>query len=211
MKVYSRAINSELLDFWAKQARPGQIALIHIDLVTAKLINWAEKWVTPDGEPSPWTHCFMFIEPREGVPWITESDVAVPLPGYRPKPSGPQENPAEKWALEMIDHAAIVDPGLSPEQLDALKKVEQQILGDGYTYRYSGLLETGFAMFKGDLAYRNPLHRGDSMHCGHYLRVLLQSVGIDPFGEAVLPENTVPDLFGRSFPIVAEWPGKTRT
>jgi hypothetical protein len=211
MKVYSHTINSDLLAFWQENAVPGRIGLIHIDLITARLINWAQQRVTVDGAPSSWTHCFMFLDPRGDMPWITESDVRVPLPGFRPKPSGPQENPVDKWALEIVDRAVLVDPGLTPEQWSQLQVGEKRLLTAGYTYRYQELFEAWVALLKKDLAFRSPLHRDDSMHCGHYLRVLLQTVGIDPYGPSVLPENTVPELFSQVFPIVAEWSAPSKT
>ena len=75
MKVYGRSLNPELLSFWYEHAAVGRIGLVHIDIVTARLIGWAERRVTADGEPSPWAHVFVFIRPRSGVPWIAESDL----------------------------------------------------------------------------------------------------------------------------------------
>ncbi len=179
--------------------------MIHVDFMAAKLINWVEKWVTPTGEPSPWTHAFIFIQPRNGVPWIAESDISVPLPGFLPKADGPQENPVLKWSSNMIDQAAVFDAGLTPEKSRTAEEAARHFMSAGYTYRFTDLADTFVAMMKRDLTYKGPLHRDDSMHCGHFLRECLCAAGCDPFGPKVLPHNTVPELFAQAFPQVAEW------
>jgi hypothetical protein len=205
MKVYGRSLNPQLLSFWYDHAALGRIGLIHIDLVTARLINWAESRVTPDGEPSPWAHVFVFLRPRHGVPWIAESDLNVPLPGFRPKPNGPQVNPIYKWSHPAVDRVAVLDPGLSDQQSARLEEGVREILRGGYTYRVGELAEAWLAMLKHDLTYRGRFHREDSMHCGHFVRECLRLMDCDPFGPDVLPENTVPELIAHAFPVVAEW------
>ncbi|RPH96383.1 hypothetical protein EHM69_01585 [candidate division KSB1 bacterium] len=205
MKAFSRSINPELLSFWYDYAAPGRIGLIQIDVVTARLINWVERRVTPSGEPSPWAHVFFFIRPRHGVPWIAESDMNVPLPGFRPKPSGPQKNLIYKWSHPGINRAAILDPGLSALQVEDLEKIIRRLLNAGYTYRVSELAEAWIAMVKQDLTYRGPLYHSDSMHCSHFVRECLRLIGCDPLGASVSPENTVPELIAQAFPVVAEW------
>jgi hypothetical protein len=205
MKVYGRSLNPHLLSFWYEHAAVGRIGLVHIDIVTARLIGWAERRVTPDGEPSPWAHVFVFLKPRSGVPWIAESDLNVPLPGFRPKPNGPQENPIYKWSHPAVDHAVVLDPALQDHQLIQFEEGVRQILRAGYTYRVGELAEAWVAMRKHDLRYRGRLHRDDAMHCGHFVRDCLRGAGCDPLGPGVLPENTVPDLIAHAFPVVAEW------
>jgi hypothetical protein len=197
--------NPDLLAFWREHAMPGRIGILHIDFIAAKLITWGEKWVTPTGQPSIWTHSFMFLEPKDGIPWIAESDVHVPLPGFRPKPDGPQLNPVSKWSSLTVDRAAVLDTGLNDAQLHEAEQKVLELLHAGYTYRFTELAEAWVAMIKHDLTYTSPLHHEDSMHCGHFLRIVLGAAGCDPFGAAVLPHNTVPELFAQSFPIIAEW------
>jgi hypothetical protein len=147
----------------------------------------------------------MFIEPRNGIPWIMESDVHVPLPGFMPKPDGPQENPVLKWSSQLIDRAAVLEPGLTPEEFQAAQQAARTLMAAGYSYRFAELAEAFVAMMKHDLMYRSPMHRDDSMHCGHFLREVLGAAGCDPFGPNVLPHNTVPELFAQAFPFIARW------
>lgn len=205
MITYSRSLNTQLLDFWYAHAAPGRIGLIGIDVITARLIGWAERHVTADHQPSPWAHVFLFIRPRHGVPWIAESDMPVPLPGFRPKPSGPQENPIYKWAHPAVDRAAVLDPGLSASEYLAVENGIAPFLKGEYRYRVSELAETWVALERHDPAFRGPLHRDDSMHCGHFVRACLRLVGRDPLCPDLLPENTVPEHLAQSFPVVAQW------
>ena len=205
MRFFSRALQCDLLTFWYRHSRPGHIGLIGLDTVPARLIGWAEHWITPDSKPSDWVHVFLFTGRRHGVPWILESDLRVPLPGFRPKPNGPQENTIYKWSHPLIARAQIVDPGLSESQVAQVVQKAQIIMRTGYTYRVSELAETWVAMAKGDLRYRGRLRHEDSMHCGHFLRDCLRAADCDPFGAKILPENTVPEHFAQTFAVVAEW------
>jgi hypothetical protein len=205
MKAFSRSINPELLSFWYAHAQAGRIGLVHIDIVTARLIGWVERRVTVHGEPSPWAHVFVFLRARSGVPWIAESDLNVPLPGFRPKPSGPQENPIYKWSHPAVDRVAVLETGMSDQQVLRFEQGVRQILRAGYTYRVGELASAWMAMLKRDLSYRGRLHRKDAMHCGHFVRESLRYAGCDPLDPDILPENTVPELIAQAFPVVAEW------
>jgi hypothetical protein len=205
MKIINRSLNPALVEFWYAHVKPGQIGLVHLDFPPAKIINWAERFATPDGKPSPWAHGFIFLKPRNGVLWLAESDVNIPLPGFRSKPDGPQENVIYKWSHPMIDHAVVLDTGMTESQFDRIENIAAQLHQAGYTYGITSLLQSGIALAKKDLAYRARIGTETSMHCGHFLRACLMQAGIDPFGEAVLPENTVPALFPMVFPVIAEW------
>jgi hypothetical protein len=200
-------LQCDLLTFWYRYGRPGRIGLIGLDTPPAKLIGWAERRVTPNGDVSAWVHVFMFSQKRHGVPWLVESDLHVPLPGFRPKPNGLQENAIYKWAHPLVTRARVVDAGLSDDQVARAVLEAQRLMQSGFTYRVSELAEAWVAMTKRDLRFRGRLHHEDAMHCGHFLRNCLRAADCDPFGSNVLPENTVPELFAQAFPTVAEWHG----
>ncbi|MDD5087423.1 MAG: hypothetical protein PHI18_01315, partial [bacterium] len=158
-----------------------------------------------DHQPSPWAHTFLFLQPRHGVPWIAESDLQVPFPGFRPRPNGPQENPIYKWAHPAVNQAIVLDPGLSPSELTAVQRRVHQFLHGGYTYRVSGLAETWVALERRDPAFRGPLHHDDAVHCAQFVRECMREAGRDPFLSDLLPENTVPEHLAQIFPRIAEW------
>jgi hypothetical protein len=205
MKKSIDTINPELLEFWQTHGQPGRIGLIHLDYPPAKVINWAERFATPDGKPSPWVHCFLFLRKDDGYFRIAESDVYVPLLGIRPKPDGPQENSIRKWSHPLVDHVMVLDSGVTEEQFLRMEHAAQDLHEAGYTYGISSLVQSGIALVRQDMNYRGPLYQPTSMHCGHFLRHCLQLGHVDPFAASILPEHTVPALFPQVLPIVAEW------
>jgi hypothetical protein len=205
MKFYVRDLNRPLLDFWYQYAQPGRIGLLHLDFLPAKVIGWAERQVTPGHKASLWVHVFLFGTPRHGIPWIFESDRNIPLPGFRPKPNGPQENPIYKWSHPFVDHAIVLDPRFEGDQVTKLLNKAAELVQSRYTYRFSELIDAWVAMERHDLHHRGRWHQNDSMHCGHFIRECLGAVGYDPFGPDILPDNTVPELFFQKIPALAEW------
>jgi hypothetical protein len=194
----------DVLGFWQRHARPGRIGLFHLDYAPASLINWGQKRLTADGKPSPWVHCFMFIDERNGVPWIAESDLSLPIPGLRKMVDGPQVAPVTKWQ-RLIDRALIVDPQMTSEQFTRAKSQAARLAQSGLHYSLINLVGAWVAIQRGDLSHRSVFHRRRAMHCGHFVRVCLREAGIDPWGARVLDENTAPELIAREFPVIAEW------
>lgn len=193
-----------LLDFWREHGLPGRIGLFHLDFAPAKLINWGQKRLTTDGKPSPWVHCFLFLEPRDGIPWIAESDLSIPLPGLRKPKEGPQINPVTKWS-QHVDRAAVVDAALNEVQIrQALARAEELARG-GYTYGKIALVGTWIAVLRNDLTHHSFLHRERAMHCGQFARYCLRAADVDPWGKAVRDENTAPELIYQQYPVAAEW------
>ncbi|MFZ5433861.1 MAG: hypothetical protein ACOZB3_08825 [Calditrichota bacterium] len=205
MITHSRSINQDLLSFWYEYAAPGRVGLLDIDAIIAKLIGWAERRVTPNHEPSPWTHVFIFAHPRHGIPWIAESDINVPLPGFRPKPNRPQRNPIYKWSHPAVVRAAVLETNLSEDSIVKLNTVITRLTQSNLTYRVSELVEAAIALVRQDLGYRTFFHRYDAMHCAHFIRECLRALNSDPLAKSILPENTVPEHFAQVYPIIAEW------
>jgi hypothetical protein len=200
------SINPDLLAFYQTHAKPGRIGLIHLDFAPAKLVNWGQKGLTKDGKSSRWVHAFLFLKPRDNELWIAESDVNIPLPGFRKKAvDGPQENSIRKWSGHVVDQAAILDANLSPEQTEKALQRAKELLSEGYFYGPISLAGTWIAILKKDLRHHSLLHREKAMHCTRFTRECLRAAGRDPFGSNVRPENTAPELLFQTFKVVAEW------
>jgi hypothetical protein len=198
-------MNSNLYEFYTAHAAPGRIGLIHLDFAPAKLINYGQKGLTKTGKSSLWVHAFLFTEQREGGWWIAESDVNVPLPGFRRKIDGPQENSIRKWSGQVVDRAAVLDAHLSEEQVRLALIRAQELQRAGYCYGLLALLGTWIAIKKKDLSYYSVFHRAKAMHCGCFVRECLMAAGNDPFGVNVLPENTAPELLYQRLSVIGEW------
>jgi hypothetical protein len=198
--------NPELTAFYEEHARPGRMGLVHVDFAPAKLINWGQKRLTPDGKPSRWVHIFFFTEQRNQEWWIAESDVNVPLPGFRKNVTdGPQESPLRKWSGVVVDQAAIVDAGLTEAQTQMVFQRARELIAGGYFYGTFTLAGTWIAILKKDLSHRSILHRKKAMHCAHFVRECLIAAGCDPFGEKIRPANTAPETIYQTLNVIAEW------
>ena len=138
------------------------------------------------------------------MPWIAESDMSLPIPGFRKASDGPQFNPVSKW-LQRIDQAAVIDPQLTSAQMKIAESKAEELTRAGFKYGLINLGGTYVSVLKHDLSHHSFLHRESAMHCGHFVRVCLKVAGIDPWGEKVCDENTAPELIYQQFPPVAEW------
>ncbi len=198
-------MNAALLEFWQEHGRPGRVGLFHLDFAPAKLVNWGQKRLTLDGKPSPWVHSFLFIEPRDGVPWIAESDMSLPLPGLRKPINGPQLNSVAKWSGMRVDRAAVLDPHLTNEQYERARSRAEELLHEHYFYSLTALAGTWIAILKNDLRHHSLLHRDKGMHCSQFVRTVMGAAGADFLGDEVSLENTAPEMLYQRLDIVGEW------
>jgi hypothetical protein len=194
-----------VLDFWTEHARPGRVGLIHLDFAPAKLIDWGQKRLTRDGQPSHWVHAFLFIESRNGVPWIAESDASVPWLGVRKPVDGPQINPVTKWSGGTVDRAVVLESGMSDEQYQIARTRAETLTHEHYHYSLIALAGTWISVLRNDLRHRSLLHRIKGMHCGQFVRTCMNAAGVDLLSEDVSLENSAPELIYQHLPVVAEW------
>jgi hypothetical protein len=194
-----------LQEFYRKYGKPGRIGLVHFDFKPALLINWGQKKLTRDGKPSRVTHAFFFIEGQEGIPWIAESDVNLPLPGFHNRLDGPQINSSRKWSTTIIDDAVIVDPVLSDDQYMHVRKHVDILLGQNLKYGLIALIGTWFAIRKQDLSHRSIFHRDSRIHCSQFVRECLRAAGVDPWGDCVASFNLTPEAIYQEYPAIADW------
>jgi len=169
------------------------------------LINWGQKRLTKDGKPSPWVHAFMFIESRDGVPWIAESDASVPWLGASKPVDGPQINSVVKWSGASVDRAVVLESPMSEEQYRIARARAEQLTHEHYHYSLIALAGTWIAVLKNNLQHRSILHRAKGIHCGEFVRACMSAAGADFLDDHVSLENTAPELIYQQFPIVAEW------
>lgn len=197
-----------LQEFYIEHGRPGRIGLVHFDFVPAYLINWGQKKLTRDGKPARFTHAFFFIETRENIPWIAESDINLPLPGFLNRTDGPQLNSSRKWSSTIIDDVAVLDPVLNEEQYQRVRNHANYLLQQNLKYGLVALAGTWFAIRKGDMTHRSILHRDSRMHCSQFVRECLRAAGVDPWGKRIASFNLAPEALYQAFPVIAEWTRK---
>jgi hypothetical protein len=195
-------LNTKLLEFFTNHYKPGTIGLVGTKDAIGLAIREAQKKVTSDGKASLWSHCFIFGELRPDrrsaectiskSPYIFESDLHVDVlkPQLR---NGAQENWVGKWCNESVEHAAVIDFGITEEQKDnvfatALHLIDEQIL-----YPIQELLGTWLAIITKKQWLPNPLDNPHAMYCSAFVRYCYKEAGKDFLGTDVSISNTTPE------------------
>jgi hypothetical protein len=199
-------VNPELLEFWQAHARPGHIGLVGIRFFLARLVEKGQARLTADGQPSEWAHAFLFQPPRDGIPWIYESDMGFMQYGlFRWAPRA-QENSVVKWSGHRILRACVLDAGLSEGQVEAALSEARELISRGTKYRLREMLGTWIALERGHLEKETLFHTRNALHCGAFVRACLLVAGVDPFGRGIAVSNTAPELLYQKLPVIARWP-----
>ena len=195
-------LNINLLEFFTTNYKPGTIGLIGTKDTIGMAIREAQRNVTTDAKASLWSHCFIFGElrlDRRGFggalsksPYIFESDLHVNLlkPQLR---NGAQENWIGKWCKETVEHAAVVDFGLSEEQKESVLVSALQLVDEQLLYPIQELLGTWLAITTKKQWLPNPLDNSHAMYCSSFVRYCYKEAGKDFIDTDVSLSNTTPE------------------
>jgi hypothetical protein len=195
-------LNTHLLEFFTNRYKPGTIGLVGTRDAIGLAIREAQKEVATDGKASLWSHCFIFGEMRpdrrgsEGTisksPYIFESDLHVSLlkPQLR---NGAQENWIGKWCKEAVEHAAVIDFGITEEQKDNVLATAFQLIDEQILYPIQELLGTWLAIITKKQWMPNPLDNPHAMYCSAFVRYCYKEAGKDFLGTNVSLSNTTPE------------------
>jgi hypothetical protein len=125
-------------------------------------------------------------------PYIFESDITASLlkPQLR---NGAQENWIGKWGKETVEHAAVVDFGLSDEQTDHILATALQLIDEQILYPIQELLGTWLAIITKKQWLPNPLDNPHAMYCSSFVRYCYKEAGKDFLGTDVGLSNTTPE------------------
>ena len=200
-------MNTNLLEFFTEHYKSGTIGLIGTKDAIGLAVREAQKEVTADGKASLWSHCFIFGELRfdkrgsEGTvsksPYIFESDLHVSLlkPQLR---NGAQENWIGKWCKKTIEHAAVIDFGITEEQKDNVLATALQLIDEQILYPIQELLGTWLAIITKKQWLPNPLDNPHAMYCSAFVRYCYKEAGKDFLGTDVTISNTTPEDIARA-------------
>jgi hypothetical protein len=181
--------NREFLDLYA---RPGRIGLAGGSTLIDRVIRRAERRVNTDGKWSAWSHAFIFGERRcDGHQWVIESDLAAARKHIR---FGVQENRVTKYHdEELYGVLAVIDFGLSEEQLQSLLCHGLQLMSDATRYSGRELFGTLLALKKPELrAKENLLARDHSFFCSAFVQHVYRQIGFD-LAPGVSAKHTTPE------------------
>src|SRR4030043_2309458 len=195
-------LNPRILDFFTSSYKPGVIGRVGAKDFIGLGIREAQRAVTTDGEASLWSHCFILGElrfDRRGTggtksksPYLFESDLNINL--FEPQlRNGAQENWIGKWCKETVEHAAVVDFGLSEEQKDSVLASALQLVDEQILYPIQELLGTWLAITTKKQWLPNPLDNSHAMYCSSFVRYCYKEAGKDFIDNDVSLSNTTPE------------------
>ncbi|MDB6057530.1 MAG: hypothetical protein JWO95_1374 [Verrucomicrobiales bacterium] len=181
--------NREFLELYA---RPGRIGLAGGSTLIDRVIRRAERRINVDQKWSTWSHAFIFSERRcDGHQWVIESDLAAVRKHIR---LGVQENRMGKYYdEELYGTLAILDFGLSEDQLRALLCHGLQLMSDATRYSVRELFGTLLALKKPELRLKeNVLARDQSFFCSAFVQHLYHQIGLD-LAPGINAKHTTPE------------------
>jgi hypothetical protein len=195
-------MNEKLLRFFTDHYKPGIIGMVGTDDMVGMAIRQAQKEVTVNGEPSLWSHCFIFGDlrlDRRGAggaksksPYIFESDLKIHFikPQIR---NGAQENWVGKWCGMEVESAAVIDFGLSQDDEDNILATALQLVADQVRYPIDELFGTWWAIIMKKRWLPNPLDDPHAMFCSAFTRYCYKEAGRDFLGPEISVSNTTPE------------------
>ena len=195
-------LNLNLLRFFKDHYKPGIIGIVGTNGTIGMAIREAQKTVTPGGEASLWSHCFIFGDlrlDRRGQggsktksTYIFESDLKVNV--FKPQlRNGAQENWIGKYCREKVENAAVIDFGLSESQIDDILSNALQLVDEQVLYPIQELLGTWWTIITKKEWRRNPVDDRHAMYCSSFVRYCYEKAGADFLGRKVNVSNTTPE------------------
>jgi hypothetical protein len=200
-------INEALLQFFTDHYKPGLVGLVGTNDGLGLAIREAQREVTEGRKESLWSHCFILGNlrfDRRGPGntktrsvYLFESDLKVNL--FKPQlRNGAQENWIGKWCSTKVENAALIDLGLSEDDVEnilatALQLVDQQIL-----YPIQELLGTWWSIIIKKQWLSNPLDDPHAMFCSSFVRYCYKDAGRDFLDNTISVSNTTPEDVARA-------------
>ncbi len=166
-------------EFLEKHARPGRVGLVGGTTLIEKAIRRAERHVDAEERWSLWSHAMLFEGQRpDGHHWVIESDLQI---HHKHIQLGVQENRIAKYFNERTyPHLAILDFGLSDQQVAVLLQEALEMLASHAIYSLSELIGTAVALRNPWFRSRkNLLARKKSMYCSGFVQYVFLQAGID--------------------------------
>jgi len=200
-------IDNEILRFFTKHHKLAAIGLIGTNDPVGIAIRNAQRSITADGNPSCWSHCFLFGSLRldrrkkDGEtslsPYIFESDLQADL--KRPLlMNGAQENWIGKWCGRNVEHVACIHFSLLPDERDEILATALQLVSDQVRYPVHELLGTWWSIIINEQWKPNPLESPHAMHCSSFVRYCYKTAKRDFLDHSVSISNTTPEDIARA-------------
>jgi hypothetical protein len=195
-------LNPRLLDFFTSHYKSGTIGMVGTQGAIGMAVREAQNAVTTDGKASRWSHGFILGElrfDRRGAggtksksPYLFESDLKVDVFKSQLR-NGAQENWIGKYCRERVEHAAVIDFGLSEDQKENILATALQLVDEQVLYPIHELLGTWWSIIMKKQWLPNPLNDPHAMYCSAFVRYCYKEAGRDFLGHGISVSNTTPE------------------
>jgi hypothetical protein len=192
-----RLTNLSNEEFLKLHAKPGRIGLSGGLTLIDQAICRAERHLDENEKWGMWSHAFVFQGARaDGHQWLIESDLQL---HHKHIQLGVQENRVSKYYDEKLyTNLAILDFGLSEEQVAALLREGLELVATKAKYSVRELVGTLIALRRQDMRGRtNILARDCSMYCSAFVQHLFRKMGVE-LAPGIDGKNTTPEDISRS-------------
>jgi len=179
-------MNQELYRFFVANYGRGRVVLVGTSDLIGEAIGVAQRSLTPDGEPSLWSHVFIFGEMRPDRrgpdsatgrnPYLFENDLHID-PLRVQVCNGAQENCIGKWCRDEVAHSAVLDFDLSQPEQDAVLGAALQLCDERLQYPILELVGTWLAIITERVWAPNPFDDPHAMYCSVFARYCYQQAG----------------------------------
>lgn len=171
-----KASNEEFIE---RYALAGRVGLVQGASIVDQVIQTATGKVSARQRRGEWSHAWVFQgRRRDGHHWIVESDLDA---GLKHRRLGVQENRVTKFLCENeCPRLAILDFGLTAEQVDIVLKECLELVANQATYSLMEILGTALALQTGRSRNRkNLLAKKSSMYCSGLVQHVFAKAGVD--------------------------------
>ncbi len=171
-----KASNEEFIE---RYALAGRVGLVQGASLIDQVIQTATGKVSERQRRGEWSHAWIFQgRRRDGHHWIVESDLDA---GLKHRRLGVQENRVTKFFCDKeCPRLAILDFGLTAEQVDLVLKECLELVANQATYSLMEILGTALALQTGRSRNRkNLLAKKSSMYCSGLVQHVFAKADVD--------------------------------
>lgn len=195
-------VNPDILEFFVKNYKRGAIAIVGATDPISMAVREGQRLLTRDKKPSLWSHSVIMGDlryDRRGdddaitqSPYIFESDLELSQSLLQLR-NGAQESWIGKWSKVGVDHAAVIDFGLTEEQTNMVLATALKLVGEQVLYPVQELIGTWLAIVLKKEWQKNPLKDPHAMYCSNFVRYCYREAGADFMDETIHLSNTAPE------------------
>jgi len=206
-------MSQSALEFFNTHPAVGSVCLIGANDAIGRLVRAGQAALTPNGQPSLWSHSFLMGERRgdgrsDGSLYMFESDLQVSVKNWEVQ-NGAMESRLAKWCGDPTEHACVLGMNLSAAESGQVvtKALEYAYAENHLRYAVGELFGSLWAILTRQLNKKNVFDEKYAVQCATFVRMCYQAIGRDPLTGTIDLTHTSPEKLYQSplFTIRQEW------